>query len=100
MKRISSAFPTSFPAPENFISRAPLNMFDITTIVARAQRLCHAIAPLDLAGRPLYIVPQSRVPDCLGGKLLHQCNGFLDKTPPGGAVRRFSRGASSMRFLT
>lgn len=47
---------------------------DIDALVARAECLCRAVAPLDLADVPLYIVPQSRLPDHLGGKAV--CDGF------------------------
>ena len=56
------------------IVRGVITMLDIATIVAQAESLCRAIAPQDLADAPLYIVPQSRVPDDLGGKSI--CGGF------------------------
>jgi len=40
----------------------------------RAESLCRTVAPLDLGDVPLYIVPQSRLPDELGGKSV--CDGF------------------------
>lgn len=46
----------------------------IDSLIVRAEHLCRAIATLDLAGWPLYIVPQSRLPDELGGKAV--CDGF------------------------
>jgi len=46
----------------------------IDTLCTRAETLCRRIAPLDLGNAPFYIVPQSRVPDDLGGKSI--CDGF------------------------
>ncbi|MCH5374333.1 MAG: hypothetical protein JJ992_10165 [Planctomycetes bacterium] len=46
---------------------------DVATLVARAEDLCRTIAPVDLDG-PVYIVPQSRVPEELGGRSV--CYGF------------------------
>ncbi len=43
-------------------------MIDLDTLLAGAERLCRAIAPLDLGDKPLYIVPQSRLPPGLGGR--------------------------------
>jgi len=47
---------------------------DIDALCARAEALCRRIAPLDLGALPLYIVPQSRLPDELGGQSV--CDGF------------------------
>ena len=47
---------------------------DIDAVCARAESLCRTVAPLDLGDTPLYIVPQSRLPDELGGKAV--CDGF------------------------
>jgi len=41
---------------------------DTAALVARAEQLCRTIAADDLAGLPLYILPQSRLPDELGGR--------------------------------
>jgi hypothetical protein len=43
-------------------------MIDLDTLLANAERLCRAIAPLDLGDAPLYIVPQSPLPAGLGGQ--------------------------------
>jgi len=46
-----------------------------TTIdFGKIERLCRTVAPIDLAGVPLYIVPQSRIPAQFGGKSV--CDGF------------------------
>lgn len=50
------------------------NQVDIDAVCRRAEALCRRIAPLDLGNTPLYIVPQSRLPDELGGKAV--CDGF------------------------
>ena len=47
---------------------------DIDSLCAQAEALCCRIAPKDLGDTPLYIVPQSRLPDHLGGKSI--CDGF------------------------
>ncbi len=52
----------------------PTETLDIDALMARAVCLCRAVAPLDLAGAPLYIVRQSRLPEHLGGKAV--CDGF------------------------
>ena len=46
----------------------------IDTLCRRAESLCRSVAPLDLGDMPLYIVPQSRLPNHLGGKAV--CDGF------------------------
>lgn len=43
-------------------------------LCSRAKLLCWTVAPLDLGDMPLYIVPQSRLPNHLGGKSV--CDGF------------------------
>ena len=43
-------------------------------LCVRAESLCRRIAPLDLAGLPLYIVPLSRIKSILGGPSV--CDGF------------------------
>ena len=40
----------------------------IDIIFRQAEALCRGIAPDDLGDTPLYIVPQSRLPDYFGGK--------------------------------
>ena len=52
----------------------PILTTDIDTQCSRAEALCRQIAPLDLGDTPLYIVPQSHLPDHLGGKAV--CDGF------------------------
>lgn len=47
---------------------------DVDALCVRAEAACRAVAARDLAGVPLYIVPQSRLPDHLGGRSV--CNGF------------------------
>jgi hypothetical protein len=46
---------------------------DVATLLAQAESLCRTIAP-DLDGQSLYIVPQSQLPDELGGRSI--CDGF------------------------
>jgi hypothetical protein len=47
---------------------------NIDAIFSRAESLCRQVAPLDLVDTPLYILPQSRLPDYLGGKSI--CEGY------------------------
>jgi hypothetical protein len=46
----------------------------MTDLLAKAESLCRAIATRDLAGSPLYIVPQSVLPADFGGSSV--CDGF------------------------
>jgi hypothetical protein len=46
----------------------------VANLCARAETLCRRIAPLDLAGLPLYVVPLSRIKSILGGPSV--CDGF------------------------
>jgi hypothetical protein len=45
---------------------------DIDALCSRAEALCRQIAPKDLAGAAIYVLPQSRLPDHLGGKSIYE----------------------------
>lgn len=47
---------------------------EVNDIISKAERLCRRVAPRDLAGVPLYVVPQSRLPRELGGRSV--CYGY------------------------
>lgn len=49
-------------------------MVTIDALIERAAALCRAVAAGEFDGRSLYIVPQSRLPDALGG--LSVCQGY------------------------
>ncbi|MFN3297555.1 hypothetical protein [Caldimonas sp.] len=51
---------------------------DVAALCERASELCHALAPIDLADMPVYVLPQSRLPADLGGAAI--CDGFTQDT--------------------
>ncbi|TWU04922.1 hypothetical protein [Stieleria varia] len=47
---------------------------DIENLIADAKDLCYAVAPAELSGSPLWVVPQSNLPPMLGGNTV--CYGY------------------------
>ncbi len=47
---------------------------DIERFVADAKELCYAVAPAELSGSPLWIVPQTKLPPLLGANTV--CYGY------------------------
>lgn len=47
---------------------------DIDALVSDAKELCYAVAPAELSGSPLWVVPQTNLPPMLGGNTV--CYGY------------------------
>lgn len=51
--------------------------YDVGTVLARAKRLCRQVAGRDLGNAPLYIVPQSQLPNFAYS---NPCNGYTSRS--------------------